>query len=194
MPKEKMQKKRTRGVLIRSFFRLSICRPLDPDHGIFLRVISDLDTSFLLAPCRLQTSFSIFPCHSTDIQLTIMLSRKLATTISQRALRVSSFRSITSTSFILPDPSFSSTNKEHASNFPLSKIVATIGPTSEQAGPLKKVVEAGMHIMRLNFSHATIEEVELRCTNLAAAQVRYKENAVMCCSRKLWRVLIPHLT
>mmetsp|Transcript_8351 Transcript_8351/g.24697 ORF Transcript_8351/g.24697 Transcript_8351/m.24697 type:complete len:555 (+) Transcript_8351:163-1827(+) len=56
---------------------------------------------------------------------------------------------------------------------PLTKIVATIGPTSEQAEPLKKVVEAGMKIMRLNFSHATTEEVELRLTNLAASQDSY---------------------
>ncbi|OEU19216.1 pyruvate kinase [Fragilariopsis cylindrus CCMP1102] len=71
--------------------------------------------------------------------------------------------------------SFSDTNKigssEH-SRLPLTKIVATIGPTSEQAEPLKKVVEAGMKIMRLNFSHATTEEVELRLTNLALCQVQ----------------------
>ena len=52
---------------------------------------------------------------------------------------------------------------------PLTKIVATIGPTSEQAEPLKECVNAGMGLMRLNFSHATPEEVHLRCTNLAAA-------------------------
>jgi Pyruvate kinase, barrel domain len=53
---------------------------------------------------------------------------------------------------------------------PLTKIVATIGPTSEQREPLFKVVRAGMTVMRLNFSHATREEVELRCENLALAQ------------------------
>ena len=61
---------------------------------------------------------------------------------------------------------------------PLTKIVATIGPTSEQAEPLKKVVEAGMKIMRLNFSHATTEEVELRLKNLAASQVIFVMNIV----------------
>jgi hypothetical protein len=43
-------------------------------------------------------------------------------------------RSITSTTFLLPDPS--------SGDLALTKIVATIGPTSEQAGPMKKVVEA----------------------------------------------------
>ena len=54
----------------------------------------------------------------------------------------------------------------------LTKIVATIGPTSEQLPVLQKVVEAGMRIMRLNFSHATVEEVELRTKNLKLCQVR----------------------
>lgn len=70
------------------------------------------------------------------------------------------------TTFNLPDPA--GINPSHQ----LTKIVATIGPTSEQEEPLKKVVEAGMKIMRLNFSHATTEEVELRLKNLALSQVR----------------------
>lgn len=74
-------------------------------------------------------------------------------------------RSIVTTSFRLPDPA----NDPHAVE--LTKIVATIGPTSERAEPLQKVTAAGMKIMRLNFSHATTEEVELRCTNLASAEV-----------------------
>lgn len=79
------------------------------------------------------------------------------------------------TSFNLIDPILINSkigSSEH-SRLPLTKIVATIGPTSEQAEPLKKVVEAGMKIMRLNFSHATTEEVELRLTNLALCQDSY---------------------
>jgi hypothetical protein len=74
------------------------------------------------------------------------------------------------TSFNLPDPTIESPSGRPYHQ--LTKIVATIGPTSEQEEPLKKVVRAGMKIMRLNFSHATIEEVELRMKNLALAQVR----------------------
>ena len=69
------------------------------------------------------------------------------------------------TTFNLPDPAQMNAHQ-------LTKIVATIGPTSEQEEPLKKVVNAGMKIMRLNFSHATTEEVELRLKNLALSQVR----------------------
>jgi len=90
-------------------------------------------------------------------------------------------RDITTTSFVLPDPTdvsggASGSGRKGTNNqvrhLPLVKMVATIGPTSEQAAPLQEVVQAGMRIMRLNFSHATPEEVELRCRNLAAAQVR----------------------
>jgi pyruvate kinase len=55
----------------------------------------------------------------------------------------------------------------------LTKIVATIGPTSEQLPVLQEVVRHGMRIMRLNFSHATREEVELRTSNLAKCQGRH---------------------
>jgi hypothetical protein len=75
------------------------------------------------------------------------------------------------TTFNLPDPTIESPSGRPYHQ--LTKIVATIGPTSEQEEPLKKVVRAGMKIMRLNFSHATIEEVELRMKNLALCQVRY---------------------
>ena len=49
---------------------------------------------------------------------------------------------------------------------PLTKIVATIGPASEALPTLPRVVDAGMRLMRLNFSHATEDEVELRLKNL----------------------------
>ena len=48
----------------------------------------------------------------------------------------------------------------------LTKIVATIGPASEQLPMLPQLVDAGMRIMRINFSHATYEEADLRMNNL----------------------------
>ena len=54
-----------------------------------------------------------------------------------------------------------------ANNYiPLTKIVATIGPASENLPMMPKVVTAGMRIMRINFSHATYEEADLRMKNL----------------------------
>jgi hypothetical protein len=49
---------------------------------------------------------------------------------------------------------------------PLTKIVATIGPASENLPTLSHVVDAGMRLMRINFSHATYEEADLRVKNL----------------------------
>lgn len=74
------------------------------------------------------------------------------------------------TTFELVDP----TSVDKKKTFQLTKIVATIGPTSEQLEPLRGVVNAGMKVMRLNFSHATKDEVELRMKNLALCQVRMK--------------------
>jgi hypothetical protein len=74
------------------------------------------------------------------------------------------------TTFDLLDPNTVTNCEGHKQ---LTKIVATIGPTSEQLEPLQKVVKAGMKIMRLNFSHATREEVELRLKNLSLCQVSF---------------------
>jgi pyruvate kinase len=79
----------------------------------------------------------------------------------------------TKTTFDLPDPAavlaVSGSQQRRHFHRPLTKIVATIGPTSEQEEPLYHCVVAGVNCMRLNFSHATPEEVELRCTNLSKA-------------------------
>ena len=48
----------------------------------------------------------------------------------------------------------------------LTKIVGTIGPVSEDAPTLQKCVDAGLQIIRINFSHATYDEAEMRVANL----------------------------
>lgn len=52
-----------------------------------------------------------------------------------------------------------------------TKIVCTIGPTSDSLEMMKKLIEAGMNVARLNFSHGTHEEHELRIKRLRQAAV-----------------------
>ncbi len=50
-----------------------------------------------------------------------------------------------------------------------TKIVATIGPATESAEMLTKLLKAGMNVMRLNFSHGDFAEHQGRIDNLKKA-------------------------
>jgi pyruvate kinase len=50
-----------------------------------------------------------------------------------------------------------------------TKIVATIGPASSDYETLKKLIQAGMNVARLNFSHGTFKEHEQTVMNIRRA-------------------------
>ncbi|GAA3320609.1 hypothetical protein GCM10020331_032300 [Ectobacillus funiculus] len=50
-----------------------------------------------------------------------------------------------------------------------TKIVCTIGPASESIEKLTQLMEAGMNVARLNFSHGSHEEHAARITNIREA-------------------------
>ncbi len=61
-----------------------------------------------------------------------------------------------------------------------TKIVCTIGPASDSLDMMKKMIEAGMDVARLNFSHGTHEEHEARINRLRQAmEVTGKSIALM---------------
>lgn len=72
----------------------------------------------------------------------------------------------------LANPTMSSKGR-----FPMTKLTATIGPASENLPILHTVVSAGVSIMRINFSHATYEEANLRVTNLNLFRGGFNENS-----------------
>jgi pyruvate kinase len=49
-----------------------------------------------------------------------------------------------------------------------TKIVATIGPASSSPQVLRQLMEAGVDVFRLNFSHGTHEEHSAVLTNIRA--------------------------
>ncbi len=46
--------------------------------------------------------------------------------------------------------------------FKKTKVICTIGPSSENPKTIQELAEAGMNITRLNFSHGTYEEHKAR--------------------------------
>ena len=51
-----------------------------------------------------------------------------------------------------------------------TKIVGTIGPASESKEMLKKLMEAGLNVARINFSHGNYEENAQKIENIKQAR------------------------
>ena len=60
-----------------------------------------------------------------------------------------------------------------------TKIVCTIGPASEDEDTLKKMIEGGMNVMRLNFSHGSHEEHGKKIATLRKVSEEMKEPVVI---------------
>jgi len=108
------------------------------------------------------TKVSVIPSNSSGLRMhrSPFMKRSVFSTLSDIALAK-------------PDPVSSNDRKWTPQ---LTKIVSTIGPTSEQFPVLQDLVRSGVRIMRLNFSHATVEEVELRVKNLRLCEGKHGAN------------------
>ena len=57
-----------------------------------------------------------------------------------------------------------------------TKIICSIGPSSNQPDVMEKMVLAGMNVARINFTHATIEEREQACASVREVRKRTGKN------------------
>ncbi len=57
-----------------------------------------------------------------------------------------------------------------------TKIVCTIGPASESIEKLSQLIEAGMNVARLNFSHGDHQEHGQRIKNISEAAKKTGKN------------------
>lgn len=57
-----------------------------------------------------------------------------------------------------------------------TKIICTLGPASSQAGVLRKMMRAGMDVVRLNFSHGTLAEHEERIRLVRMLNKKYRRH------------------
>jgi pyruvate kinase len=61
-------------------------------------------------------------------------------------------------------------NNNIMQQFQMTKIVATIGPASSSVEKLTQLIEAGVRVFRINFSHGTFEEYDEKIKNIREAE------------------------
>jgi len=60
-----------------------------------------------------------------------------------------------------------------------TKIVCTIGPSSEKRSILEKMIKHGMNVARLNFSHGSYKHHKLLIKNIRQAAVNKNANVAI---------------
>ena len=60
-----------------------------------------------------------------------------------------------------------------------TKIICSIGPSSNQPDIMEQMVLAGMNVARINFTHVTIEERDLACSSVREVRKRTGKNVAI---------------
>ncbi len=78
-----------------------------------------------------------------------------------------------------------------------TKIVCTIGPASESIEKLVQLIEAGMNVARLNFSHGNHEEHAARIRNIRKRAKKRVNRLPSCWTQKdlkygqiIWKMIL----
>jgi len=58
----------------------------------------------------------------------------------------------------------------HKTDFPMTKIIATLGPASSSVETLTELIEAGARVFRINFSHGSFEDYDKLIKNIRSAE------------------------
>ncbi|NTV29830.1 MAG: pyruvate kinase [Candidatus Omnitrophica bacterium] len=76
---------------------------------------------------------------------------------------------------------------------PKTKIIATLGPASEKAGVLLKMYRAGLDVVRLNFSHGTLDEHARRIALVRRLNRQYRRHVRILGDLEGYRIRIGKL-
>lgn len=76
---------------------------------------------------------------------------------------------------------------------PKTKIICTLGPASEDSGILLKMTRAGMDVVRLNFSHGTLDEHQDKIDKIRALNRKYRRHVKILGDLEGYRVRIGRL-
>ena len=60
-----------------------------------------------------------------------------------------------------------------------TKIVATLGPATDKDGILESLIEAGVNVVRMNFSHGSAEDHKLRACKVREYAEKYNRHVAV---------------
>jgi len=57
-----------------------------------------------------------------------------------------------------------------STDFLMTKIIATLGPATNNVGMIRKLIDAGVRVFRINFSHGSFDDFDNMINNIRKAE------------------------